>query len=769
MPETRQAGLLTRIGNAFHALAGHKTLSPDLQAWATGGDVVDTAAGAELDMPYAQSSWIYIAVGCLAENVAQIPLRISRVPESATKELRRGAAATFKRRVLGENIIEAGAAVDLFAQPHPTMDRALFLQSVVSWKALRGEFFVLPLDANDQAVDLAARGGRVARLLTLEPGMFWHIVQGYDLMGWRYTGSALLTPLPSMVLLPGEVIHQRSYNPYLYWRGMSPLLLAMLAAMSDYAGAMFMKGLMLNNADTGIIATTEQNLTQEQREQFTAALRERKRKAGTPDRPLFLSSGVKIEKPTISNVDMEFLQNRKYAREEIFGVFKVPPSLAGVDVGSSATSGGGINNNSGGGKNADRLSFVQNTLTNLCREIEAAFRPIVKKFDPSYEVWFDIESLPVMQEARRDRLDAATKAFGLGVPLNDLNQVYDLGFREYSWGKTGYLPFSLTPAGEPQPEPAEEKPDEQNEEKGNPFERLAELLPRLGHTEGTEDTERKSNSHFCGAPNGYEQSIAGSEKAKAGRMKKFFFEQRNRVLARLPAALKDYSGPWSDRPNEKTIKSVNDLWDADDENQKLHQKLDPALRLDLEFGGAQLFSEIGAGIDFNLPPSEAMAFLAKRANVISGINDTTWDETKASLLEGLAQGDSTADLAQRVKDVFGASDSRAWTIATTETNVAVNSGRHLGMKQAGVKRKGWLTAHLEHTRVTHLANESLSKNQNGIGIDDVWPNGCSYPGDPGGAPGETINCHCVGFALGDSKAAPAKFLGWEEFLTKRIQ
>lgn len=736
-----------------------KSLSPDLAAWTKGDDLDSVGKGATLVSPYSQSSWVYIAVSCLAENIAQIPLRISRIPASAAKQLARGASASFKKRVLGENIIESGAVVDLFNNPHPTMDRALFWANVVSWKALRGEFFVVPLDNMDSPVDMESRGGRITKMLALEPAMFWHVVQGYELQAWRYTGSPMMSPLPSEMLLPSEVIHHRTFNPYLYWRGLSPLLLALLAAMSDYAASQFMKGLMMNNADTGVIATTEQNLTQEQREQFMAALRERKRKAGTPDRPLFLSSGVTIAKPTISNVDMEFLSNRKFNREEIFAILKVPPSMAGIE--SQGASKGGQGSTSGGSQAEDRRIFIENTVTNICRQIEAAFGPVAKRFDPSLEIWFDIDSLPIMQEARRDRLDAAGKAFGLGAPFNDINRIYDLGFPDYAWGNKGYLPFNLQEAGEQpkQPTPGNDPNDPENpeEDSATPFERAAKLFSNF-----LKPRQLPAPPRPCAAPNGYEQSIAGSERMKAGRMQKFFFEQRNRVLGRLDK-LKSLS-------RAIVQKDIDDLWHQEEENKKLHEKIDQLLKSDLEFGGEQLMEEIGAGVDFNLPPAEAIAFLEKRKKIIDAINETTWNDLKASLQEGLAEGESTAQLAQRIKDVYtGASDARAWTIAMTETNVAVNSGRNLAMKQAGVKRKGWLTAHLETTRATHYANERLSQNEGGIPIDQIWPNGCAYPGDPAGAAGETINCHCVGFAVApDGKMIiPTKFLHFEEFITRK--
>jgi phage portal protein BeeE len=269
------------------------------------------------------------------------------------------------------------------------------------------------------------------------------MVQGYDLAGWRFTGAPMMSPIASQVLLPGEVIHSRAPNPYLYWRGLSPLVVAMLPAAADYAAEQFMKGLMLNNADTGLIVTMKDQPTDEQHAHVLAALRERKRMAGTADRPLFLWGGARVEKPAVSSADMQFLENRKLNRQEIAAIFKVPESMMGFTESRGQLGGGG-----GSSIEADKLTFVQNTLTNHCRRLEAALDPVVKSFGPDLYGWFDIEGLPILQDARRQRLDAAVKAFGMGVPFNELNHVFDLGFKALPWGDKGHLPATLQEAGQ---------------------------------------------------------------------------------------------------------------------------------------------------------------------------------------------------------------------------------------------------------------------------------------------------------------------------------
>ena len=52
-----------------------------------------------------------------------------------------------------------------------------------------------------------------------------------------------------------------------------------------------------------------------------------------------------------------------------------------------------------------------------------------------------------MQEARRARLAAVKTGFDMGIPFNELNRVFDLGFKPLPWGDNGYLPSKLQKLG----------------------------------------------------------------------------------------------------------------------------------------------------------------------------------------------------------------------------------------------------------------------------------------------------------------------------------
>jgi hypothetical protein len=196
-----------------------------------------------------------------------------------------------------------------------------------------------------------------------------------------------------------------------------------------------MKGIE-NNADLGVVVRTQEPLQADQREQILAALRNRKNKAGTADRPLLLWSGAEITKPQLSSADMQFLDHRKLSRSEICAAFGVPEEIitttdkAKYDVMQGA-----------------RLNFIENRVAPLCARLEAEEEVTVRSIEPGAVGWFDTDALPIMQEARRARLPAVKTGFDMGIPFNELNKIFDLGFKPLPWGDTGYLKSTLNPVG----------------------------------------------------------------------------------------------------------------------------------------------------------------------------------------------------------------------------------------------------------------------------------------------------------------------------------
>ena len=738
--------LRSQFGQWIKSALGGSGVTP--QQWLRGDE--NTSAGAELINPLTQSVWVYACISKTAEVIGQIPWMI-----------------TQGERGTGQRIL-SGPLFELFERPHPNLDKFAFWDLLIQWFLMRGEAFIVALDADNAVINLSNRnaGRDIRALAILSPDGFYPIIQNHRLEAWRYSGSNILSPVDSALLLPEEVIVLKTPNPFNFWRGLPPLQAALLPAQTDFAGGMFAKGMMLNNADMGLIVSVEHQLSEEQRTQMNAALVARKRKAGTADRPIILEGGAKIEKPTLAVASQEVLNQRKFNRQEICACFGVPQEVLGFSEDAN--------------RSVSETAFtgwIDNKIAPMAARIEAALQPVVRAYGRGTVGWFAVDNLPTRQAARRARFASAKDAFvNMGIPLRVLNTEFDLNLPDdLPHYNDSFLPMNLERIGTGADlEGADEQVDDGSGEMvptgdvvQDAFQRLASGLQLLAAS--GQDTQAVSGengqgpdtTHVLadkageaqtttepvlstvaqrGLSQAYMASIKASEKKKRGTLRRFFLEQRQRALAQLKLNVPT-----------KAVRDPGELLNLPDEDRLLTDRLGKLLTLDLQFGAAQVAAEIG--IDFTLAPSEALTYLAERESKIVGINATTDAILRSQVGEGIALGESFEALADRVKEVFAdATDHRAEVIALTETNTAINTGRFSAMKDAGITHKAWLTSHLENIRPTHQACERIGS----IPIDEVFePNGLMHPGDPNGPANEVINCRCHLIAVPDPENDPS--------------
>ncbi len=128
---------------------------------------------------------------------------------------------------------------------------------------------------------------------------------------------------------------------------------------------------------------------------------------------------------------------------------------------------------------------------------------------------------------------------------------------------------------------------------------------------------------------------------------------------------------------------------------------------------------------------------------IDGITDTDQEWLANTLRSGVSEGKTQDEIADDLVDDFdNVSDSRARTIATTETHGAYSYASNETAKDLlpdGATKIWWTTS--GNPRPSHEEIEGTE-----IAIDDVFEledGDLAYPGDPSGPASETINCMCV--------------------------
>jgi len=157
---------------------------------------------------------------------------------------------------------------------------------------------------------------------------------------------------------------------------------------------------------------------------------------------------------------------------------------------------------------------------------------------------------------------------------------------------------------------------------------------------------------------------------------------------------------------------------------------------------ADATSAAAGAAPYTLPQQDALNFIARRINLLSGVPDEIFQEIRDQISEGLKNGESIAQLSNRISGAFDQiSAGRAQIIAENESAAAFSFASQRSAVAAGIKYKKWLHGVSKVPRPDHLAIDGLV-----VPILDPYPVGTPplmYPHDENGSPEDVINCSCV--------------------------
>ncbi|MBW1953567.1 MAG: phage portal protein [Deltaproteobacteria bacterium] len=639
----------------------------------------------QLKYPYRQHVWVYACVNAIAQSISAIPL----IFKTGTRK---------ESRVLEEHPL-----VSLFEAPNAYMSGSQLIEATLIYLGLTGEaFYILDRDGPTEIPK---------EIWVFNPGRFKEVIDPNSGMitGWVYNRGNKKIPLETY-----EVIFFRYFNPYNDYRGMSPLQAAQAGIEQDFWASQYNKSFFQNSAQPGGVLETPGNLSDEDYQRLQAQWNDRHRGVSKAHTIAILEGGLTYKQTGLSQRDMDFLEQRRWNREEIMAAFKVPKGEIGIyeDVNYATAK-------------TQRKLFWENTLLPKMALIEYVLWSQLLNRIEGGRIWaeFDYSQITALQEDRKELVEAARKLWSMGVPLNVINEYLDLGLPQIEGGETGYLPLNLYPvSGSASGATSESKS-------------LSHSSPKLW-TAGTPGmpavlsfSRRKFDEEVYWK--NYLALHTPLEEMMRRKMSRYFYEQRKRQLKKLEEVL--------GKGIIRNIAVEAMLLELEEENGLLRKLIWP---LYLEVGqkaGEALMVELGADPEiFTLIDTPAMAALENKLIKVVGINDTVREQLRETLIEGMAQMETTAELMQRVKQVYNFAQSRSLTIARTEVGQAAGVARDAAMGQMGVKTIRWVTAGDENVRVSHADLNGLT-----VIRGQLFPNGCRFPCDPNGPAGEVINCRCV--------------------------
>lgn len=527
--------------------------------------------------------------------------------------------------------------------------------------------------------------------------------------GYLYTPTDGGAPVP---YLPSEVLWFRYPNPNDEFSGLSPLAAARLAA--DYAtGAMranrklFTNGLQIG----GIVAPKAgTQFSSEQADELGDLLERRFKGEDQTHRWAILRFEAQMQANTgLSPKDAEFLGGLKWALEDICRAYTWPQDLVG---------GQRTYENYDAAQRAAWTDCVLPEASDLARELTEQLLPMFPGEADLAE--FDSSGVAVLREAEtaawtrdKERINAGT------MTINEYREAQ--GKPKLPWGDAWWAPSSLVPVMSTDMPKSDATPAD------NPPPDPARALPAPSQRRDLDyggDEHRRLWDQFVGRANKHEQALG---KVVAELLRR----QKASVLDKLRAGRAAGRGI-EDNP-----------FDLAEWIRKFRTEVRPEVKRITADAGDAALDDLALKIAFDVSEPRVVRFIEGRTQRFSRqVNETTWNQLKAALSEGVAAGESIDDLADRVESVMGTRiSSSPETIARTEVIGASNGGTLEAWRQSGVvEEKRWLSALDDRVRDTHRDAHGQT-----VGLDEDFEVGDATGPGPGlmGAPEEDINCRCT--------------------------
>ena len=684
--------------------------------------------------PYKQHAWIRACIEAKAGAISSVPWLI----REGERE--------------NSDIVKSHAWTRLFERPNPAMQtRAQF------WKS---SLIHLERDGGTIWVKEGAGDGRIGRGVV--PSELWPISHRYfepvvekpgsiRVLRWLYTSPSTGERI---FYEPHEVVTIRHADPDNPLFPLSPLSAAMSAARQDYKASLWNEAFFDNDATAGVVLVSQRPITDDKaRRELLKAWNDRHKGSSKAFRTGLLEGGITAQTLGTSHKDMAFLEQKRWSREEIMAVYRVPKFvLALYEDLNFSTQRGAITSWWNDSLDPLMVLIEDSAWPQLFRDVEGG------KFFGQ----FDRESIAVLHEQFGEKLDNGLKLQQFGYPTNWIADKLDFGMRKLpaEIGDQPLLPSNLIPADQiflpedeaeiEKPPPEEDEEDEQEEEKEEEEEDEKE--------ETASDSSARDESvavirakvvtflsrqspKRAAALRALHRSVLPWEARFRQRFRRYLMELRSEQL-KLVGELEIPRFGIVEKTRAVAADQV--LFDLDAWGKRSKAMHHPLYVGIVENGIDFTVKETGLDFsEFDAADPKVIDIVSRREVKLAESNVSMRNRVRRSIEEGVKNKESIGQIQDRIKADFNSfSAHRSLRIARTEVMGATNQARFATMGEEGIEEHTWTTAGDEVVRESHAAQDGVT-----VRMGTPFPNGLRFPGDPDATdPGEVANCRCATMA-----------------------
>jgi HK97 family phage portal protein len=672
---------------------------------------------ADLQRPYEQHVWTYSCIKAKSTALKSVPFIFVKSDKSNAKTLIDKIRSTpveklYKKDQVyikseGFDIVENGAVYNLFNKPNPFMSKSQLWESYMILVSLTGEVF-WALDNNNKPIEMGKLPDSIipygASAFNLE------LDNNKNAIGWKRNKSV---GLEEQLYQFNQIIRFYYYNPYSN-RGLAPETVTHKSGSQDLKSQVFSEALFDNGALPGGFIKIKEFLDPEKVKQLRSGFEDRHKGPTNAGKIGILQNDADYLPNPNTNSDMQFIEGRKWNRDETFAGHGVPKMKASIyeDL-QLATA-----------LQADK-AFWQDQIIPEARYIEEVIN--AKIFDGSIKeaqgmyCMFDFSQVEALQTNAGVKSEIAKRYFDMGYGINQINERLGLGFETVAWGDVGYLPAGLVPLSDDMSD-SKEDPEETDSDKESDKKTIIRM--------SNENRKEKILSSWI-------KNVFKEESVFQSKIKKYWFELRVEQLKTFEAATKAV-------PSSAELDQI--LFDNQEWQEKLRKISKPFLYNAAELSIVEASNLLGVKPWTTYDP-RVLTILNTKESKISGITDRFWNTLKSNLTDGIRAGETVQELSGRIRQQFNfvSSPARTLTIARTELAQVASPVRHSVLSGEGVTKIEWTTASDENVRDDHTVFGEVGVVKIGHNfMDDVGKMGTlQYPSDMRGPAEQTINCRCV--------------------------
>lgn len=293
---------------------------------------------------YRKGSWVYACVQKISNPLAAANWRLMK----------------------GEKEYKAHRALKILDKPNQYMSRYELMNMTAQSLELIGEAHWLIIRAGT---------GKPTALFPLNPSKMELLFDNGTPAAWEYT----VNQQNRQRLEFEDVVFFKYTDPANPWRGVSPLHAAAIAADTDLDASRWNRIFFKNSAKPSSTIETDGKIQEDQKLRLKKQIEAYYSGVNNAHKTIVLDSGLKFRNVQLSHKDMEFLELRKYSREEIAAVYGVPLSKLGLNENSNRAT-----------AYIHDYTFAKETLTPKLRMIQGALdKYFLQAFEEGLHFEFD--------------------------------------------------------------------------------------------------------------------------------------------------------------------------------------------------------------------------------------------------------------------------------------------------------------------------------------------------------------------------------------------